>query len=212
MEPLLDERIEAYAADHSAEEPELLQRLAEETRRTMAQPQMLTGRTAGSFLRVLVRAANARRVLEVGTFTGYSALMMAAGLPEDGRLITCDVDEKAAAVARRYFAQSPHGGKIELRLGRAADTIRGLAGPFDLVFIDADKPNYGLYWDLCLERLRPGGVVVADNVLWSGQVLDPKDDNGRAIVAFNQQVRRDPRVDCALLTVRDGMMVAVARA
>lgn len=211
MISLVDEKIEAYAAEHSAEEPEPLKRLFRETHEKMALPQMLTGRLEGAFLRLLVRMARARRVLEVGMFTGYSALMMAEGLPEDGRLITCEVDPKAEAMARRYFAESPHGRKIEIRMGPALETLKSLSGLFDLAFIDADKTNYPAYYELCLDLLRPGGVIAADNVLWSGRVLDPQDEETRAIAAFNERVCRDRRVDKALVTIRDGVMLAVKR-
>jgi caffeoyl-CoA O-methyltransferase len=211
MIALVDEKIETYATQHTSEEPELLARLARETEETMELPQMLTGRLEGNFLRLMVRAIQARRVLEVGMFTGYSALMMASALPDDGRIVTCEVNPKAEQVARRYFAQSPHGHKIDLRMGPALQTIESLDGPFDFVFIDADKENYPAYYDLCLERVRAGGVIVIDNVLWSGQVLNPQDAETRAIVALNEKVLRDDRVDNALLTIRDGVMLAVKK-
>ena len=144
-------------------------------------------------------------------FTGYSGLMMAEGLPEDGRLITCDVDPKAEAIARRYFAESPHGHKIEIRMGPALDTLRTIKGPIDMAFIDADKENYPDYYEACLGLLRPGGLIVADNVLWSGRVLKPEDESTRAIVAFNERVQADQRVENVCLTVRDGMMLAWKR-
>jgi caffeoyl-CoA O-methyltransferase len=144
-------------------------------------------------------------------FTGYSALMMAEGLPDDGELVTCEIDPKAEAIARRYFAESRHGKKIQIRMGPAVDTLRALQGPFDLAFIDADKTNYSVYYELCLELLRPGGLLAADNVLWSGKVLDPQDEETKAIAAFNERVHADPRVDHALITVRDGVMLAVKR-
>jgi len=162
-------------------------------------------------LRLMVRALQARRVLEVGMFTGYSALMMAEALPDDGRLITCEVNPKAEAVARRYFAQSPHGHKIDVRMGPAVETLETLDGPFDFVFIDADKENYSAYYELCMERTRPGGAIAIDNVLWSGAVLDPQDEETRAIVALNDRVHGDDRVDHALLTLRDGVMLAVRK-
>jgi predicted O-methyltransferase YrrM len=211
MIALVDEKIEAYAAEHTSEEPELLARLAEETHRTMELPQMLTGRLEGNFLRLMVRAIQARRVVEVGMFTGYSALMMASGLPDDGHLITCEVNPESAAVARRYFRQSPHGHKIDVRMGPALETLPTLKGPFDFAFIDADKENYSAYYELCLERLRPGGAMAVDNVLWSGHVLEPQDEETRSIVAFNDRVRRDERVDHALLTLRDGVMLVVKK-
>ena len=142
MIALVDEKIEAYATNHTSEESELLARLARETEESMKLPQMLTGRLEGGFLRLMVRALQARRILEVGMFTGYSALMMAEALPDDGRLVTCEVNPKAEKVARRYFAESPHGHKIDVRMGLAVETIKTLDGPFDFVFIDADKENY----------------------------------------------------------------------
>ena len=211
MIALVDEKIEAYATHHTSEEPELLARLARETEETMKLPQMLTGRLEGSFLRIMVRALQARRVLEVGMFTGYSALMMAEALPDDGRLITCEINPKAEEVARRYFAESPHGHKIDVRMGPALETLQTLEGPFDFVFIDADKENYPAYYELCMERVRPGGAIAVDNVLWSGAVLDPQDKDTHAIVALNERVRRDGRVDHALLTLRDGVMLAVKK-
>jgi caffeoyl-CoA O-methyltransferase len=153
----------------------------------------------------------ARRILEIGMFTGYSALMMAEGLPDDGRLITCDVNPRAEGVARRYFAESPHGQKIEIRMGPALETIATLAGPLDMVFIDADKTNYMNYYEACLPLLRSGGLIAADNVLWSGKVLQPEDDDTRAIVAFDERVQADPRVENVCLTVRDGIMLAWKR-
>jgi len=211
MIALVDEKIETYATNHTSEEPDLLARLARETEETMELPQMLTGRLEGNFLRLMVRAVQARRVLEVGMFTGYSALMMASALPDDGRIVTCEINPKAEEVARRYFAQSPHGQKIDVRMGPALQTIRGLDGPFDFVFIDADKENYPAYYDLCLDRVRSGGVIAIDNVLWSGRVLNPQDEETRAIVALNEKVLRDDRVDNALLTIRDGVMLAVKK-
>ncbi|HSE98366.1 MAG TPA: class I SAM-dependent methyltransferase [Blastocatellia bacterium] len=207
----IDEAIENYAHDHTRQESELFQRLQKETFDRMAYPQMQVGRIEGQFLKMLVRLAGARRVLEIGMFTGYSALMMAEGLPEDGRLFTCDIDPKAEEMARRYFAESPHGHKIEIRMGPALETIATLEGPFDMVFIDADKSNYSNYYEATLPLVRPGGLIVADNVLWSGKVLKPEDEDTRAIVEFNRRVTADPRVENVCLTVRDGMMIAWKR-
>ncbi len=144
-------------------------------------------------------------------FTGYSGLMIAAGLPEDGELITCDVDPKAEEMARRYFARSPHGKKITVRMGPALETIRTLSPPIDFVFLDADKVNYSNYYEAVLPLMPPGALLVADNVLWSGKVLDPKDPSDHAIAAFNDRVARDPRVEKVVLTVRDGMTLARKR-
>src|SRR5499427_8433699 len=206
---LVSEPVDKYAEEHTEKVAKLFDELRDETYRAMDIPQMQVGRIEGTFLRMLVRLVRARRVLELGMFTGYSALMMAEGLPDDGELITCDVDPKAEAMAKRYFAQSPHGKKIHIRMGPALETIKTLKGPIDLVFIDADKENYPKYYDAVLPLLRKGGLLVADNVLWSGRVLDPKEETDRAIVEFNDKVAKDSRVEKVLLTVRDGMMLAV---
>jgi len=205
---LVPETIEDYAASHTEPMGPLFQALQEETYAKMRSPQMQVGRIEGTFLRLLVRISKAKRVLELGMFTGYSALMMAEGLPEDGELITCDVDPKAEEMAKRYFAQSPHGRKITVRMGPALETIKSLRGPLDMVFIDADKENYSHYYEAVLPLLRTGGLLVADNVLWSGRVLKPQEETDRAIAAFNEKVARDSRVEKVLLTVRDGMMLA----
>lgn len=162
----------------------------------------------GLLLRTLVQVSGARRVLELGTFTGYSALSMATGLPDDGQLITCDVDPEATSMAKRYWARSPHGSKIELRLGPALETLASLDGPFDMVFIDADKESYINYWEACLPKVRPGGIIAVDNVLWYGKVLDPSELSDFAIVAFNEHVLKDERVESVMLTVRDGVTLA----
>jgi caffeoyl-CoA O-methyltransferase len=211
MNELIDPAVEQFARDHTEPESELHVRLREETHRVMDRPQMQVDVIEGRFLKMLVRLTGARTILEIGTFTGYSALMMAEGLPDDGRLITCEVDPKAEAIARRYFSESPHGSKITIRMRPALETIKTLAGPFDLVFIDADKANYSNYYEASLPLLKPGGLIIADNVLWSGKVLDPQDADDHAIVAFDQVVQSDPRVENVCLTVRDGMMLAWKR-
>lgn len=208
MESFINEAVEQFAHDHTEPESELFLRLRDETYRDMNCPQMQVGRIEGRFLKMLVRLTGARRILEIGMFTGYSALMMAEGLPDDGRIITCDVDPKAEAIASRYFAESPNGHKIEIRLGPALDTIKTLSGPLDIVFIDADKGNYSNYYEAVLPLLRPGGLIVADNVLWSGRVLHPESPDDHAIVAFDKLVQSDSRVENVCLTVRDGMMLA----
>jgi caffeoyl-CoA O-methyltransferase len=199
--------LEQYAFDRTRPEPELLRALAEETYARMASPQMLTGRLEGRFLKLLAVLARAKRVLEIGTFTGYSALSLAEGLPEDGRLITCEIETAHAEMAQRYFDQSPHGRKIEIRLGSALETLASLKEPFDLAFIDADKANYPAYYERTMELLRPGGLILVDNTLWSGQVLRPDDPESRAIDAVNRRIATDPRVENVLLTVRDGMQL-----
>jgi caffeoyl-CoA O-methyltransferase len=211
MDRFIDVAVEQFARDQTEPETDLYTRLREETYREMDRPQMQVDLIEGRFLKMLVRLTGARLVLELGMFTGYSALMMAEGLPEGGRLITCEIDPKAEAIARRYFAESPHADKITIRMGPALDTIKTLTGPLDLVFIDADKPNYINYYEACLPLLKTGGLIVADNVLWSGKVLHPNDANDHAIVAFNRLVQSDPRVENVCLTVRDGMMLACKR-
>jgi caffeoyl-CoA O-methyltransferase len=211
MDRFIDTEVEQFARDHTEPETDLYTRLREETYRAMDRPEMQVDLIEGRFLKMLVRLTGARLILELGMFTGYSALMMAEGLPEDGRLITCEIDPKAEAIAQRYFAESPHGDKITIRMGPALETIKTLTGPLDLVFIDADKSNYANYYDSCLSLLKPGGLIVADNVLWSGKVLHPNEANDHAIVAFNRLVQSDPRVENVCLTVRDGMMLAWKR-
>jgi caffeoyl-CoA O-methyltransferase len=211
MPGFVDEPVEAYAEAHTTPPDPLLAALAEETRGTMSAPQMLTGTIEGRFLELLVFASGARRVLELGTFTGYSALSMAAALPDDGRIDTCDIEPRHVEVARRYIAQSPHGSKITIHLGPALDTIARLEGEFDLVFIDADKPNYASYYDAVLPRLSARGIVAIDNTLWSGRVLDPQDEPTRAIAALNDRIAADERVVAVQLTVRDGVTLVRRR-
>ena len=212
MDRFIDAAVEQFAHDHTEPETDLYVRLREETYRVMQWPQMQVDVIEGRFLQMLVRLSGAKSILELGMFTGYSALMMAEALPDNGHLITCEIDPKAEAIARRYFAESPHGDKITIRMGPALDTIKTLADPLDLVFIDADKLNYSNYYEACLPLLKTGGLVVADNVLWSGKVVDPKDADTHAIVAFDHLVQSDSRVENVCLTVRDGMMPAWKRA
>jgi predicted O-methyltransferase YrrM len=203
----IDEAVEQYAEQHSSPEDELFQRLAAETREVSELPQMMVGLLEGRFLAVLVRLLRARRVLERGTFTGYSSISMAQTLPPNGLLVTCDVNEETTAIARRYAEEAGVVDRIDYRLGPALDTIAGLDGEFDLIFIDADKENYVNYYEATLPLLAQTGVLVVDNTLWSGRVADPAEDDQsvRAIRALNDRVRDDPRVDNVLLTVRDGM-------
>jgi caffeoyl-CoA O-methyltransferase len=201
----IDEKIEQYVCEHTHDEGELLARLQKETYDTLEYPQMVSGRTVGRFLKLQVQLLGARRILEVGTFSGYSALSMAEGLPKDGRLYTCDEDPAAITVAKRYFDESPHGSKIILLEGNAIDSIAGLSETFDMAFIDADKTNYQNYFNAILPILRSGGLIVVDNVLWSGRVLAPKEESDHAIHNFNETVFRDERVEAVMLPVRDGL-------
>jgi caffeoyl-CoA O-methyltransferase len=212
MSFVVEPKVEEYAEAHTTPDGELFERLAAETREKTTAPQMMVGRIEGQFLAALVRLGGARRVLEFGTFTGYSSISMASALPADGRVITCDVDPEATAIARRYMDESGHGDKIEIRLGPALDTIRELEGPFDLVFIDADKENYRNYYEAALPLLSGDGLLVADNVLWSGRVVEEGGDaSTQAIKDFNEHVRRDTRVISVMLTVRDGMTLVRKR-
>jgi caffeoyl-CoA O-methyltransferase len=211
VKPLVSEKLERYAEAHTEPVDPLLEELREETYRSVKDPGMQVGRVEGTFLKLLVRLSGARRALEIGMFTGYSGLMIAEGLREDGTLVTCDVDPKAEAVARRYFERSPHGRKITIRMGPALETIPTLSPPIDFVFLDADKQNYTNYYEAVLPLMPSGGLLVADNTLWSGRVLRPKEENGRAIAAFNARVFHDPRVEKVLLTVRDGMLLVRKR-
>ena len=213
MSFIVEPQVEEYAEQHTTPDGELFERLAAETREKTTAPQMMVGRIEGRFLATLVRLSGARRILELGTFTGYSSISMASALPPDGRVITCDVDPEATGIARRYMDESGHGDKIEIRLGPALETLRELEGPFDLVFIDADKPNYVNYYEAALPLLADDGLLIADNVLWSGRVVEEDgDESTRAIKQFNEHVRNDSRVRSVMLTVRDGMTLVQLQA
>ncbi|MEY4705914.1 MAG: O-methyltransferase MdmC [Nitrospirota bacterium] len=209
MKTLVSADIEAYAQGHSMPESDLCRALREETQRCMESPQMIVGPLEGAFLKMMTQLAQARSVLEIGMFTGYSALCFAEALPADGTVVTCEVDEESAALARRYFARSPIGKKIEIRMGPALDTMRQLAGPFDLIFIDADKINYVNYYQRALDLLSPQGALLIDNVLWDGDVLKqpPPDEKTAVIQELNRTVSSDPRVSAVLVTIRDGVLV-----
>ena len=199
--------IEEYAEAHTSAEPAHLLALAEETRRLSPDARMMVGQLEGRFLTFLVAMLRPSHVLEIGCFTGYSALSMAEALPEGGRITTLDISPEHAAIARRHISTSPYGDRIEVRLGPALDSIAALGVPFDLVFIDADKANYQNYFEAVLPKLSAHGVIAVDNVLWTGRVLDDAggDDDTRAIQAFNRAIVADPRVECVMLTVRDGL-------
>ena len=204
---IVPDQIEEYAAGHTTPPTELLQALAAETRETLRAPQMLTGTIEGRFLELLVFGLGAKRVLELGTYSGYSSLSMAAGLPKGGHIDTCEADETHAEVARRYIAQSPYADRITVHIGPALDTISQLEGEFDFVFIDADKENYLNYYEALLPRLAEHGVMAIDNTLWSGRVLDEDDDSDatKAIREINDRIAEDGRVVAVQLTVRDGV-------
>ncbi|HVA03785.1 MAG TPA: class I SAM-dependent methyltransferase [Acidimicrobiales bacterium] len=207
MTDITDPVLEAYAESHSTAPEAHLVALSEQTRATLNSPQMMVGALEGRFLEMLVFALRPSWVLEIGTFSGYSSLSMAAGLPPGGRITTCELSPVHAAAARSHIVASPYPDAIEVIEGPALDTVAKLDGPFDLVFIDADKNNYLAYYEAVLGKLSPSGLIAADNTLWSGRVVDDTDlsDDTRAIRTFNDAVVADPRVVCVQMTIRDGV-------
>jgi caffeoyl-CoA O-methyltransferase len=209
MKALISAEIEAYATAHSMEESVICRTLRAETHRQMDSPQMLVGPLEGAFLKLLTRIVGATHVLEIGMFTGYSALCFAEALPEEGTVTTCEIDGASAALARRFFAISPHGQKITVRMGPAIEIMGALESRYDLIFIDADKQNYLNYYRRAKELLTPKGVIVIDNVLWDGNVLlhPPPDDRTAAIQELNRTVASDAEMSAVLLTIRDGVLL-----
>jgi caffeoyl-CoA O-methyltransferase len=199
--------IEDYAERCSKPLSALHDKLWVETYSKTRNPQMMVGALEGQFLKMLVGLTGARRILEIGMFTGYSTLALAEALPKGGTIVACEIDPVASDIAKRYFAESTHKDKIEVRVGAAAETLKRVWGPFDLCFIDADKENYGVYYEACLELTRARGLIVIDNVLRDGRVLDPQDDCTKSLDALNKRIRSDPRVENVLLPVRDGIML-----
>ena len=199
--------LEAYAAAHSTPPAKLFERLAAETEGSQDVPQMMVGALEGAFLSFVVGMKQPRCVLEIGTFTGWSSIAMALALPPGATLVTCDVNEETSAIARRYAEEAGVADRIEYRLGPAAETLAVLDGPFDLVFIDADKDGYVDYYEAVLPKLADGGVILADNTLASGDVIKPNGPMSKAIARFNDHVRADDRVEIVLLTIRDGITV-----
>jgi len=213
----LDDALYAYLLKNSLRETDVMRRLREETAKLPGSG-MQIGPEQGQFMALLVELMGARRCLEVGTFTGYSALAVAQALPEDGRLVACDVNEKTAAVARRYWQEAGVAGKIDLRLAPAGETLdallaEGAAGSFDFAFIDADKTNYDGYYEQALRLLRKGGLIAVDNVLWGGAVINSSHDDPdtKAIRALNAKIAADQRVSCSLLPLGDGLTLAIKR-
>ena len=203
---IVDDAVERYAEAHSTPAPDLFARLAAETNETQTAPQMMVGQLEGAFLSFVVGLKQPKLVLELGTFTGWSSIAMAGALPSGGKVITCDVNAETNAIARRYAEEAGVADRIEYLLGPALDSLSRLGGPFDIVFIDADKQGYVDYYEAALPKLADGGVILADNTLSSGNVLDPAgNEMAEAIVRFNDHVRADTRVECVVLTVRDGI-------
>lgn len=200
--------IVAYAGSYTSDESDVLRELREHCERNYEDRAMLSGFVQGRILSMFSRMIRPLVVLEIGTYLGYSALCFAEGLVETGKVITLDIQEETNKVARSFVERSKYKDSIEFHLGYATEIIPTLPETFDLVFIDADKPNYSNYYDLVIDKVRPGGFIIADNVLWSGRVLDEeKDENTKALHEFNQKVQADDRVSNVLLPVRDGLMV-----
>ncbi|MCS4434922.1 O-methyltransferase [Aquiflexum gelatinilyticum] len=202
----------AYCEDHSSIEDELLQHVKRETFAKVLMPRMLSGHLQGKTLELLVKMLNPKTILEIGTYTGYSGICLARGLGKNGKLITLDINDELEKMVRVFFEKSGLSSKIDYRLGNALDIIPKIEGNFDMVFIDADKANYIKYYELVVERVNPGGIILADNVLWSGKILIEEgkkiDKDTQVILDYNLMVQNDPRVENVLLPIRDGLMLA----
>ena len=208
--PFLPEKVARYIREHSVREPAVLRELREATK-AVPMSGMQIGADQGQFMQLLVQAIGARRCLEIGTYTGYSALAVALALPDDGRLICCDISEEWTAVGKPFWKKAGVEKKIDLRIGPALQTLKGLQGPFDFVFIDADKPNYLKYYEACLPLVRKNGIIAIDNTLWSGAVADPsqKDADTVALRQFNDALHADQRVVLSMLPLGDGVTLAL---
>ncbi|MBD1398370.1 O-methyltransferase [Pontibacter sp. JH31] len=211
----IDEDLQHYAEDHTSAESELLHKINRQTHLNVMKPRMLSGHLQGRLLSMFSHMIRPKQILEVGTYTGYSALCLAEGLQEDGTLHTIDINEELEDIVRGYIAEAGLTESVKYYLGNALEIIPAIDATFDLVFIDADKYNYANYYDLVIDRVRSGGYIIADNVLWSGKVLEKYrkklDEDTAALLEFNKKVQDDPRVENILLPVRDGLMVARKR-
>ncbi len=207
----IPQQLDDYVVAHSQVEPELLQQLTRETYQKILQPRMLSGHYQGRVLSMLSKLINPKTILEIGTYTGYSALCLAEGLQKNGKLHTIDVNEELVDFQRKYFDKSNCGTQIQQHLGSALDIIPTLNTTFDLVFIDADKPNYVNYFHAIIDKMNTGGVILSDNVLWSGKVLEklnPKDESTKIILAYNKLLNDDERIETVLLPIRDGLTIS----
>lgn len=204
---LINPDIAAYAEAHTQQESPLLQELKEYTYAHLDYPEKLSGLTTGRLLKLLVQLTGAKRILEIGMFTGYGALSMAEGLADDGQILTCETNPRAIEVAQSFFDRSPHGHKIIIHFQKADDFIAAAQSPFDIIFIDADKRGYLNYYENCLAKLRHGGLMIIDNVLWYGHVLAPRDAKDQVLVDLNTFIKNDTRVENVLLTARDGIQL-----
>ena len=207
----INEILQSYCEKHSSEEPDILKKLNRQTHAQVLQPRMLSGHLQGRFLSMISKLVKPKYILEIGTYTGYSALCLAEGLAADEKLITLDVNPELEDLVNHYIAEAGYKNRIQMIIGDAYQLIRTLPHHFDLVFIDADKASYAKYFDLVIDKLNPGGLILADNVLWSGKVIDDKslqkDKDTQLIDAFNKKVQKDPRVECVLLPIRDGITI-----
>jgi len=210
----ISEKLDGYVVRHSEDEPTLLKALTRETYQKILQPRMLSGHYQGRVLSVLSKLIRPKVILEIGTFTGYSALCLAEGLSLDGVLHTIDINEELVDFQRTYFDKSDYGSQIIQHLGPALDIIPTLDTHFDLVFMDADKPNYINYFNQIIDQLNPGGVILSDNVLWSGKVieaLEPNDLSTKIVLEYNKLLKEDPRIETVLLPIRDGLTVSIRK-
>ena len=205
----IDSNIEAYSQSFSDPESALLKELNRETHALILQPRMLSGHLQGRFLSLISKILQPKLILEIGTYTGYSALCLAEGLTEKGQLITLDINEELETFARSFFNRSPYASQIDYRIADAKDEIKNIDGPIDLVFIDADKRNYATYFDMVIDKVRSGGLIIVDNVLWSGKIIDAsaQDKSTVALREFNQKCLDDVRVEKTLLPLRDGLLI-----
>ena len=204
----LSEALENYIATHSEDEPALLTALTRETHLKVIQPRMITGHFQGRFLSMLSKIRYPKNILEIGTYTGYSALCLAEGLQKDGQLHTIDINEELHTIQRGYFDKSDFGNQIIQHTGDALDIIPNFDMVFDLIFIDAEKKNYDAYFEAALQKTKPGSVILSDNVLWSGKVIESlsdKDGATKALLAYNKKLKEDTRVETVLLPIRDGL-------
>ena len=207
----LSDTLETYIKQHSDVEPILLQELSRETHLKVIQPRMITGHFQGRFLSLLSKIIAPKRILEIGTYTGYSALCLAEGLIESGTLETIEVNPELATIQKKYFDKSDYSSQIKTYMGDALDIIPTLEGPFDLVFIDAEKKQYDAYFEAVIKKSKSGTVILSDNVLWTGKVvepLDPKDKTTKVLLDYNKKLAEDPRVQTSLLPIRDGLTMS----
>lgn len=211
----IDPALLAYCEAHTSDEDALLKKITRETQAKVLMPRMISGHLQGKMLELFAKMLQPKTILEIGTYTGYSGICLARGLGKDGKLITLDINDELETMVRGFFEESGLASQIDYRLGNARKIIPTLNGPFDLVFIDADKFYYAEYFDLIIDKVRPGGIILADNVLWSGKILVEKgqkiDKDTQALLDFNRKIQEDPRVENILLPIRDGVMMARKR-